>query len=237
MTKLTLKIEVDMDEMAAEMEANGYFDSVEYKLESLVGCRVVLDRRSPELQACGYLTMSPSGEWAVAKAGIGGEVRGEVPFATKDVASINGTVILLNDEIDFSKLVAEERTETDKCQSCGEDRINHLIWTSDASIRCDSCGTEYLCEAEWRRLDELRWDLLMMNSFEPVFVIEEHGKEIRAKEYEQLLKVKHAHDLWVLRNGVVCRLLDVTEIERIDRRLRAIYVREGWTEGMVTIRK
>lgn len=222
-----------------DLEHGTRYNAVDCALERLIGSRVVLERRSPELRFSGYLTMSPGGEWVVVKAGIGGEVRGEYAFASEDVTSINGVVILLRDKIDFSKLASEETTEDDACESCGENRINYLTWLNDISIRCETCGAEFLSAEEDRRLNDIRWDMAALVGFKDVLVIEK-GKEFaddKHKEYEQLLALRHGKDLWAARNGCVCQLLDTDDVKDVDRRLRTIYVREGWIEGTVTVRK
>jgi len=156
----SIKVQLDMDDMAAEMEADGYFDSVDYALENLVGGRVVLERRSPEYRFSGVLMSTPDGGWEVVKPGIGGEVRGSHTFSVTRVSSVNGVIILLKD-------VAEETTDTDFCEACGENRTNYLIWQDDVSIRCDTCGSVYNTEHSAEELIIAKWDSILEDSDMP----------------------------------------------------------------------
>jgi hypothetical protein len=34
------------------------------------------------------------------------------------------------------------------CPQCGESRLGHLTWLEGDTVRCDTCGTEYLTAEE-----------------------------------------------------------------------------------------
>lgn len=34
------------------------------------------------------------------------------------------------------------------CPQCGESRLGHLTWIEGDTVRCDTCGTEYLTAEE-----------------------------------------------------------------------------------------
>ena len=215
--RIATKVREDMDELAFEME-----------LHELLGSRVHVHMVEPEFWFQGVLFATPSGDYEVVRVMIGGRAGGSYDFEFSRVVSIQGKVIVLEPEPP-----EEETTEDDACPDCGENRLNMLVWINDVSIRCSRCGCEYRTDAEELRLAELRWKLNGMVGFKSLLVIERDGERTIKANFEQLLSLRHAKDMWVVRNGCVGKIVDLSEVETADREAMRIYVKRGWFESVV----